>query len=285
MKINLWYNISICHKENICQGTEGSAPHILAQTLVAAATASLAGNDPLTAGLSAGGAEIIAPKLAEWLYGIDPNDPEAIQNITSEQKNTISAIISLGSAAIGTTTSNVTDVVSSSVAGTTAVEDNSQMYLPHPTTQPNQNVADAYKYLLESGKLEYNKYNFDKLYLLNTNPNMEVKIDATGWTILQTTEFVSPTHPEKFPPGTLIASGKIPYSDFDRWSVNGSVAIIKYPDGSIVISDIYNYDLKPNISSTLRNIETYLGNPNTPTNNGIEFKFSFTGEFKLQEDY
>lgn len=103
---------------------EGSAEHILAQTLVAAATASLAGNDALTAGLSAGGAEVIAPKLAEWLYGVDPNDPEAIQNMTSEQKNTISAIISLGSAAVGATTGETTDVISSSVAGTVAAEDN-----------------------------------------------------------------------------------------------------------------------------------------------------------------
>ncbi len=97
---------------------EGSAAHILAQTLVAAATASLAGNDELTAGLSAGGAEILAPVLAEWMYDKDPKE------LTSEEKNTISAIISLGSATIGATTGNTTDVVSSSVAGTVAVEDN-----------------------------------------------------------------------------------------------------------------------------------------------------------------
>lgn len=44
--------------------------------------------------------------------------------MTAEQKQTISAIISLGSAALGATTGNVTDVVSSGVAGTTAVEEN-----------------------------------------------------------------------------------------------------------------------------------------------------------------
>ncbi len=98
---------------------EGSAAHILAQTLVAAATSSLAGNDALTAGLSAGGAEIIAPKLAEWLYGVDD-----ASELTSEQKNTISAIISLGSAAVGATTGETTDVISSSVAGTVAVVNN-----------------------------------------------------------------------------------------------------------------------------------------------------------------
>lgn len=48
--------------------------------------------------------------------------------LTSEQKNTISAIISLGSAAIGSTTGQTTDVVSSSVAGTVAVEDNAILF-------------------------------------------------------------------------------------------------------------------------------------------------------------
>ena len=138
------------------EGTEGSAQHILAQTLVAAVTAHLAGNDELTAGLSAGGAEIIAPKLAEWLYGVDD-----ASELTSEQKNTISAIISLGSAAIGSTTGQTTDVISSSVAGTVAVEDN-RLFL-RGTTEKKQKILAILQ-----------KVTNDKLY---TDSRGEVLID------------------------------------------------------------------------------------------------------------
>ena len=57
--------------------------------------------------LSAGGSEALAPALSKWMYDKDPKD------LTSEEKSTISAIISLGSATIGVTTGNTTDVVSS----------------------------------------------------------------------------------------------------------------------------------------------------------------------------
>ena len=131
------------------EGTEGSAEHILAQTLVAAATASLAGNDALSAGFSAGGAEVIAPILADWMYDKNPQD------LTSEEKNTISAIISLGSAAVGATTGNTTDVVSSSVAGTTAVEDNAILYTPGTfsnSTNIDEDLPDALKKFYNDNK-------------------------------------------------------------------------------------------------------------------------------------
>ncbi|TQV61487.1 MAG: hypothetical protein FNT15_09715, partial [Sulfurovum sp.] len=102
--------------------TEGSPRHILAQALVAGVTAGLAGNDALTSALSAGGAEALAPKLASVLYGIDEND---VSKMTAEQKQTISAIISLAGTAVGATSGSVTDMVASGVAGTVAVEENS----------------------------------------------------------------------------------------------------------------------------------------------------------------
>jgi len=144
---------------------EGSAQHILAQTLVAAATASLADNDALSAGLSAGGAEVIAPMLADWMYDKNPQD------LTSEEKNTISAIISLGSAAVGATTGNTTDVASSSVAGTTAVEDNA-FYLYNnkvvATDKINDNkVVDlTYMELLKLGLLYGYEYS-DSLKIIS----------------------------------------------------------------------------------------------------------------------
>ena len=48
---------------------EGSALHILAHTILAASVAAAGGNDALTAGLSAGGAEALAPVVSNWLYG------------------------------------------------------------------------------------------------------------------------------------------------------------------------------------------------------------------------
>jgi hypothetical protein len=101
---------------------EGSPEHLLAQTLVAAATASIAGNDALSAGLSAGGAEALSPILSQWLYDTDP------QSLTSEQKEVISNIVSLGSAAIGAAAGDTTDIISSSAAGTVATEDNGMSY-------------------------------------------------------------------------------------------------------------------------------------------------------------
>ena len=97
---------------------ENTPAHYLAQALVAGVVAGFAGNDALSATISGGGAEALAPHLASWMYGVKPED------LTSEQKQTISTVISLGSAAIGATTGDTTDIVSSSVAGRVAVEDN-----------------------------------------------------------------------------------------------------------------------------------------------------------------
>lgn len=149
------------------EGTEGSAQHIIAQTLVAAATASLAGNDELTAGLSAGGAEIIAPILADWMYDKEPKD------LTSEEKNTISAIISLGSAAVGATTGETTDVISSSVAGTVAVEENAEAVKGYSFNPNNANSSDDD--LRKRTRKECIKYNkncdFD---IVDNNPNKTI---------------------------------------------------------------------------------------------------------------
>lgn len=54
------YEIGQYFKSN---DAEGSTARILAHTLLGAAVAAAGGNDALTAGLAAGGAEGIAPKL------------------------------------------------------------------------------------------------------------------------------------------------------------------------------------------------------------------------------
>jgi len=92
--------------------------------LVAGVTAGLAGNDILSSTISGGGGEAIAPYLAEYIYGIKPKD---VSKMTAEQKQTISAIISLGSMAVGATSGSVTDMVASGEAGRVAVEENRQL--------------------------------------------------------------------------------------------------------------------------------------------------------------
>jgi filamentous hemagglutinin len=118
---------------------QGSTRHLLAQALVAGVTAGLAGNDILSSTISGGGGEAIAPYLAEYIYGVNPKD---VSKMTAEQKQTISAIISLGSTAIGATSGSVTDMVASGEAGRVAVEENRLlhpilsrlMYNPKPLT-------------------------------------------------------------------------------------------------------------------------------------------------------
>ena len=113
------------------QKAEGSTAHIVAHTVLAAAVAAAGGNDALTAGLSAGGAELLAPKVANWLFGNtagiekDENGNVIASKLTAEQKQTVSNIVSLGAAGLTAGAGGTgTDVVSSSQLASSAVEDN-----------------------------------------------------------------------------------------------------------------------------------------------------------------
>lgn len=101
---------------------EGSTAHILAHTLLGAAVAATGGNDALTAGLSAGGAEAAAPKLAQYLYGKDAKD------LTADEKSTISAITGLVASGVGAITGDVSSTVQSGQVAQVAVEDNKTSY-------------------------------------------------------------------------------------------------------------------------------------------------------------
>nr|WP_227604699.1 VENN motif pre-toxin domain-containing protein [Acinetobacter sp. TGL-Y2] len=61
----------------------------------------------MIAGLSAGGAEAAAPKLAQYLYGKDAKD------LTADEKSTISAITGLVASGVGATTGDVSSTVQS----------------------------------------------------------------------------------------------------------------------------------------------------------------------------
>ena len=117
------------------QKAEGSTAHIVAHTVLAAAVAAAGGNDVLTAGLSAGGAELLAPKVANWLFGNtagiekDKNGNVIASKLTAEQKQTISNIVSLGAAGLTAGAGGTgTDVVSSSQLASSAVEDNRMLH-------------------------------------------------------------------------------------------------------------------------------------------------------------
>ena len=98
---------------------EGTAPHILAHGILAAAVSVATGNDPTTGALSAMGSEAAAPIVAKFLFGDKP-----ISELTAEQKATVSSITSLAGLGLGSTTGDVTSAVNAQQVGQTAVDDN-----------------------------------------------------------------------------------------------------------------------------------------------------------------
>lgn len=101
------------------KGTEGSSAHILAHTVLGAAVAAAGGNDALTAGLTAGGAEAAAPVLSNFLFGKRASD------LTAEEKSTISAITGLVATGIGGAASgDIASAVQSGQGAQNAVENN-----------------------------------------------------------------------------------------------------------------------------------------------------------------
>ena len=264
------------------QQAEGSTAHIVAHTVLAAAVAAAGGNDALTAGLSAGGAEALAPVVSNWLYGKDAKE------LTADEKATVSNIVSLGAAGLTAGAGGTgADMVSSSQLASSAVEDNSLVYAPFPLLTPNQVKADKLASDIADGRVPYTKLMFDQLYLLNTNKNLEVPINITNWTINQTSEFRSPQNPIKGCPACLVASAQIPYTDSNRWAVNGSLGLIKYPTGEIKVTDNYSFEMHPvtSIKAVIRNDETILGDPTFPFNpyqKGTPFNFKFYGVPNIQ---
>lgn len=109
------YQIGQHFKQN---NTEQSASHLLAHALLGAATSYATGNNITTGALSGATSEKAAPILATYLYGKDPKE------LTQEQKDTITSIISLGTAGIayGATDGSVSDAVNASEVGKGSVE-------------------------------------------------------------------------------------------------------------------------------------------------------------------
>ena len=100
---------------------EGGLSHILAHGIAGAAMAAANGGDLLSGALTAGGAEALAPIIAEFLYG-KGKTPE---DLTADEKNTLSAIIGiLGTGAGALTGDSAIDAVIGDSVATNAVENN-----------------------------------------------------------------------------------------------------------------------------------------------------------------
>ena len=132
---------------------EGTVLHGVAQGVVAAAVAAAGDNNALSAGLAAGSAEVLAPKVSQFLYGTSDAD-----KLTSEQKQTVSAILGMAGSALGATVGNSgADVVVSGGLAQNAVENNGlkedalkklgdvRKYLDAKSREALDGLIDAYK--------------------------------------------------------------------------------------------------------------------------------------------
>ena len=119
---------------------EGSAAHILAHTILGAAVAATGGNNALSAGIAAGGAEAAAPLLAEYLYGKKAKD------LTASEKSTISSIVGLAGSAVGTTTGDVSNIVQGGQSAQNAVENNAleNVLMPHEIDEIKNDKTGQY---------------------------------------------------------------------------------------------------------------------------------------------
>ena len=94
----------------------------MAHTILGAAVAATGGNNALTAGIAAGGAEAAAPLLSQYLYGKEAKD------LTASEKSTISSIVGLAGTAVGAITGDVSSTVQSGQSAQNAVENNKTSY-------------------------------------------------------------------------------------------------------------------------------------------------------------
>ena len=114
--------------------------HIAAHAILGAVTANANGGNALSGALSAGGAEAIAPVISSMLY--KETNPE---NLTAEQKETISAVTQ----ALGTLSGSVTgdsslDAYVGGTVATNAVENNNTALPRQPRGNPVQSTANPY---------------------------------------------------------------------------------------------------------------------------------------------
>ena len=108
------------NKEDGGNRLEPNSPaHILAQGILGAAVSYATGNDALTGGISASAGEATAPIISDFLF--DTKNPD---ELTAEQKDTLSSITSALGLGIGASTSNAANAANAAETSKVAVEDN-----------------------------------------------------------------------------------------------------------------------------------------------------------------
>ncbi|MDH2634178.1 two-partner secretion domain-containing protein [Acinetobacter nosocomialis] len=171
------YKIGQYFKEQASNNADGQltsgqeAAHILAHTVLGAAVAAAGGNDALTAGLSAGGAEAAAPVLSSFLYGKDAKD------LTADQKSTISSIVGLAGSAVGATTGDIGSTVQSGQVAQNAVENNAleNVLLPHEIDEIKNDQTGQY------AKDQLQAIKDNSTYKINADGDFIVCVKVAGY--------------------------------------------------------------------------------------------------------
>ncbi|WP_172795925.1 VENN motif pre-toxin domain-containing protein [Neisseria weaveri] len=111
---------------------EGSKEHIALHTLNGLLTGAANGSHAVVSGLSAGGAELLVPTLAQSLYGKSPKE------LTAEEKANIGSLAGVFGAAVGAASGDVAGAVVGSQVAQSAVENN---YLTEELRKTPQSIS------------------------------------------------------------------------------------------------------------------------------------------------
>ena len=203
---------------------EGSAPHILAHGILAAAVSAATGNDPTTGALSAMGVEAGAKYVANYLF------PDTkLSELTAEQKATVSSIMSLAGLGMGATTGDVGSAVSAGEVAQVAVDDNGFNKYAKESEATKQWKAQNRAFVVNqiNGILEYKP--FDLVYKVAANGDTIVCIPIGSYTCgLRLGEhFASPEEVRKGNSEFLMSVVPIP-------GVGGGAKVIAKETGQVI---------------------------------------------------
>ena len=278
---------------------KNEAAQAVGHMLLGAALAYANHANPVAGGTAAVAAEKTAEYLAQHYNdgktALDPVTGQFNANLLPEEvkqeiKSTTGVVASLAGAVGTTGTGSAFNAQVAGVLGQNAAVHNDLLYVPLIFALPNQDKANELVKKISKKEVPYNKLTFDLLYLYNTDKNLKVPVDITGWKIKQNEDFRKPVTPISECDGCLVASGRIPYSDANKWAIHGSVALIRKPDGSIMVRDNYSFEMHEEKEGQsflerskvkLRNLETLIGNPVSSANpwqKGVDFNFDFKGK-------
>ncbi|WP_421522851.1 VENN motif pre-toxin domain-containing protein [Neisseria yangbaofengii] len=286
------YQIGQYFKELAQQNSDGKltakqeTAHILAHTVLGAATAAAGDNNALAGAISAGSAEAAAPLIGNYLYGEKDGS-----KLTAEQKETVTAITNLLGTATGAAVGNSTaNAVQGSLNADSAVENNGILdrdgFTPgernrNSLIQEYGTSPDKISTMIKQGKLKLTKELADYLYTINKNPNLIIEIpDSEEPLRIVLLNKESGWRPNLARPNEEIHDARVTYTSFGQWAIFGKVIVSRdINTGKLrIIPDRYDFEMQKGISKIPRNIETFLGSPGS----GTPFKIDFKGEILIE---